>query len=172
MKIYNVIDKDIEYKNSIFLAGPIVRGKENDWHENAYKIFEKMLENPIYKRFNFDVNLITPKRQIILDDKKLVNQIENEKDAMNKSQLIMFWIPREMNKMIGMSTQFELGYWYSKNYKKLIVGIPKNAEKVRYIKEFMKNDIQFYNTLDETIQMVLDKMFYIYLAYHFKEFNL
>jgi hypothetical protein len=149
-----------QWNNILFLAGPIPRNENSKcWRDKAIKIIKKELKNEIYKSLDFKLDVLTPVIDFkAVDEQTLYKQVEWEKEAMNIAHNIVFWIPRKIPEMIGMSTQFELGYWYSKNYKKISVGIPSDADKVRYLKEFM-NDIPIHDDLGKLIKSTITKLF-------------
>ena len=67
------------------------------------------------------------------DDFEYSEQIDWEEEAMDKVDIIMFWIPRELKNMPAFITNIEFGYWLAKDPSKIMLGIPHYAEKMNYI---------------------------------------
>ena len=50
---------------------------------------------------------------------------------LNQISLIIFWVPRELEKMPAFTTNIEFGQWM--NSGKVVLGYPEDAEKMRYM---------------------------------------
>jgi calcineurin-like phosphoesterase family protein len=134
MNIYFTLEKPIkENKNSIFLAGPTYRQNDvispyhlKSWRYDAINILSKL---------NFDGDIYIPewKNNIKPEEWTYSRQIDWENEYLNKAKVILFWIPREMKLLPGLTTNIEFGEWMKSN--KIVVGWPYNAEKIKYIKE-------------------------------------
>lgn len=111
----------------IFLAGPTVRGNQphlTSWRFEAIKIF---------KKFKFKGSLIVPEFTLQTESDKGKDWIVHwENNGLVRADCIMFWIPRT-RELIGLTTNFELGYWMNKQPSKVIYGRPDDAFRVRYL---------------------------------------
>lgn len=111
-------------ERSVFLAGPTPRDGSVGWRPSALDLFEHV---------GFDGTVLVPEPvggwEVGVD---YSHQIDWEYEAMEKADIVMFWIPREMKKMPAMTTNFEFGYWIAKDPTKMRVGWPSYAEKMRY----------------------------------------
>jgi hypothetical protein len=124
----NVLDWD----NSIYLAGPTHRIKDNQtiflesWRTEAIRHFKKL---------DFNGLLIIPewKDNIKPKDWTYEKQIEWEDNAMQSSTVIMFWIPRYVNEgVLALTTNVEFGeYLYS---GKITAGAPEDSDNNRYLR--------------------------------------
>ena len=112
---------------SIFLAGPTVRG--NQTHLTSWR-FEAVEE---FKKQGFQGNLIIP---------EFVSKTESDKYrydlpaweyyGLSHSNVIMFWIPRT-RELIGLTTNFEIGFWMARDIRKCIYGRPNDAYRMKYV---------------------------------------
>lgn len=105
---------------------------------NGY-VFVPEFESEVFESEGFDYNA----------------QVEWEHDALTASSLIIFWIPRDMDTMPGLTTNDEWGYWKGHRPQKLVLGFPKGTDKVRY-QEYWANklNIPVFNSMVEIINYV------------------
>jgi hypothetical protein len=117
--------KVIDKAPIVFLAGPTSRKGEDIWREECIKLFEKYS----YK----DVNLIVP--EPFLGDYK--EQIEFEHGYLSKSEVVLFWVPRDIEKEhYGLTTNVEFGFFTSPflgKRPKVAYGRPEKSDKNRYL---------------------------------------
>jgi hypothetical protein len=137
---------------SIFLAGPTPREKNvKSWRIEAIKCLE---DN------DYDGTVFIPEFEDgIQDDTKLdySGQIEWEQRAMNMADIILFYLPRKMKDMPGLTSNDEWGYW--KTSRKVILAFPENAEKVRYQEYFAKQlNIPILDSLEHALAICIDKL--------------
>lgn len=147
----NYSDKkvNISSKKSIFLAGPTPRDAETiSWRIEAIKYLN---EN------RFDGTVYIPEDEFIRKN-DYVDQAEWEREALTNATIIIFWIPRELEKMPAFTTNVEFGYWLAKTSDKIIYGRPDSAKKIKYLDWLYKkeSDIEVFNSLEETIKKALE----------------
>lgn len=130
---------------SIFLAGPSPRdefGKE--WRDWAVQILE--LESSCKKIFY-------PSPFITSYSEKEMNyyfQIEWEARALEVADVILFWVPRELEHMPGFTTNVEFGEWHRSG--KVVYGRPSDAPKTGYLDWKAKRyNVPIRETLPETV---------------------
>lgn len=115
--------KVIKGKKSIFLAGPTPREANCvSWRVEAIQLLEKL---------GFDGVVYVPEYSTMKPKADYVDQVMWERMALIEATVICFWVPRELTKMPGFTTNVEFGYWLHSN--KVVYGRPDNAEKVRYL---------------------------------------
>lgn len=114
--IYTQEPAQIEGK-SIFLAGPTPRSNiVKSWRPKAIELFSDL---------GFAGTIFIPElRSGPSSEFEYDKQIDWEHEALEKADVILFWIPRNLVNMPGFTTNIEFGYWLAKNPKKLIVGSP------------------------------------------------
>lgn len=141
---------------SIFLAGPSPRKKDiNDWRHDALSLFEK-------NKFDGTIFIPVPKERFYGKDDSpdwtYDNQVEWECKARNVSDIILFWIPRDIkNGMPAFTTNIEFGEDIHSG--KIIYGRPDNAEKCRYLdKRIIEIKENVFNDLNELIQYGITKL--------------
>jgi len=144
---------------TIFLAGPTVRGHQPhllSWRFEAVGLFIKK---------EFEGNLIIPE----FTDKKESDKYRYdipvwEYNGLQKSHIIMFWIPRT-RELIGLTTNHEHGYWMALDREKVVYGRPDDAYRVSYLdimwiedakRRHWFNKINIYNTLPKTVDAVME----------------
>lgn len=142
----NYIDKPI-----IFLAGPTVRG--NQQHLTSWR-FEAIDE---FERQGFDGTLIVPEFTSKTESDQHRPDIPVwEFVGLQIANCIMFWIPRT-RELIGLTTNWEHGYWVARDRDKVVYGRPDDAYRMGYL-DIMWNEVcptslgnSIYNTLPDTI---------------------
>jgi len=145
-----------DLRNSIFLAGPCPREKDdfkNDWRNQAFEIL---------KDIGFTGTVITPTNQDYQDYRKhdhnaLTVQTKWEYETMKKCSALVFWIDRS-DKHPAMTTNIEIGDWYDR--EGVYVGWPKDAPKNDYIeiRLKMRKEKRIYNDLREMLKQVVDDL--------------
>ena len=146
--IYAQTDINIEGK-SIFLAGPTPRKESvTSWRPQAVFTLRKL---------GFNGTLLIPELEGGWNQEfAYKSQIEWEMDAMEKADIVLFWIPRELPDMPAFTTNTEFGYWIAKEPSKIRLGIPEWAVKCDYIKYLAgKNDIDVYATFTDLAKQCL-----------------
>jgi len=145
---------------TVFLAGPTVRGNQThlkSWRLDAAKLFADK---------GFDGNLIIPEFTSPTESDKYRYDIPVwEYNGLQKSHVIMFWIPRT-RELIGLTTNHEHGYWMARDRDKVVYGRPDDAYRVSYLdimwvedakRRHWFNKINIYNTLEKTVDAALRK---------------
>lgn len=146
--IYSDNDLPSKVTKSIFLAGPTPRDKETiSWRKEAISLLKKL---------NYNGTVFVPESSVgVYDD--YTHQVEWELAAMNRADIILFWVPREMEKMPALTTNVEFGSWVDSG--KVVFGFPKEAEKVRYLEVLAKkNNIKCHNSLEDVLKEAVEKL--------------
>ncbi len=156
MKLSFYEDSNISQTKSVFLAGPTLRNDffKNSWRSEAAEIF---------KEKGFDGTLYIPESEtgdyeaIGLDDKGFP---EWEWERLEECNIIMFWIPRDLETLPGFTTNVEFGRYITLCPENVVLGFPKEAPKNSYLKLLYEryNDDGVSYTLEETIEKVLKRM--------------
>ena len=135
-----------QYHPSIFLAGPTPRDSSTSWRSEARKIFEEI---------DFQGNILIPEpadgSDIEIDYEQ---QVRWEWKGLERSDCILFWVPRELETLPGFTTNIEFGAWYQSG--KVVLGSPDDAVKMRYMKHCAKvYNIPVYSDLKSTISTAI-----------------
>jgi nucleoside 2-deoxyribosyltransferase len=147
-------------KPSVFLAGPTVRGNQTHLTSWCFKAIEE------FEKQRFIGSLIIPEFTSKTESDKGKDWIvEWENNGLSIASCIMFWIPRT-RELIGLTTNFELGYWLAKDWKRVVYGRPDDAFRVRYLDlmwDLCPNwsnepSDRIYSTLEETVKASIDKI--------------
>jgi len=133
----------------IFLAGPTPRRKDvQSWRPDALHILEEhRYEGTVY---------VPEARDGIWKPNEYEMQVEWEEAALNKAACILFWVPRKMGTLPGLTTNVEFGVWQDSG--KVVLGAPLDAEKVRYLLYYaMKLRIPTARTLEATVALAIER---------------
>ncbi len=85
-----------------------------------------------------------------------VQQMQWEADCLNCSDAILFWVPRDMTKMPGLTTNTEFGVWAAQDPARVFFGAPESAVHVSYQqKTAVKSDIPTFKTLEDLVKGVV-----------------
>lgn len=122
---------DVSGKDSVFLAGPTPRDKDTpSWRPAVIEIF---------KNYDFDGCIFVPEWDWSLGEMQCDynTQIEWELEALEKADVIGFWVPRDLKKMPAFTTNVEFGLYLKSN--KIVYGRPNDAPKMRYLDKLYKD---------------------------------
>lgn len=62
------------------------------------------------------------------------DQVAWEEEAMRRSDVVLFWIPRTMNRLPGLVSNIKWGVWYDSG--RAVLGAPPEAERMAYLLHF------------------------------------
>jgi 8-oxo-dGTP pyrophosphatase MutT (NUDIX family) len=134
------------FHSSVYLAGPTPRNAEVcSWRPQALQLLESMA---------YDGVVFIPESQDGQRRGDYDRQMAWELDAMRRSDLILFWIPAERETLPAYTTRTEFGLQV--NSGKVILGIPQDAYKTRYMEQLAKKyRIAVHDTLEEIVEAAL-----------------
>lgn len=118
--IYAQEDFPTTVTKTLFLAGPTPRDGRPSWRVEALSILEEL---------GYDGIVFLPEGREGFNG-NVPSQIVWEEEALNRADVIVFWVPRDMDKLPGLTTNIEWGRWEDSG--KVIWGAPEEAEHVRY----------------------------------------
>jgi len=108
---------------SLFLAGPSPRDKDHpNWRPEALKILEEL---------GYDGVVFVPIPRDGKWPKTYSDQVDWEAKHLNMADLIVFWVPRDKEKLPALSTNTEFGMWNGTG--KCVLGYPEDAPSMRYL---------------------------------------
>ena len=135
----------------VFLAGPTPRSLDVESWRPA---IVKMLRESGYKG-----DILLPEKRNIEEGYDYVTQVAWESDALDASDLIIFWVRRNLETMPGFTTNIEFGEWMRSG--KIVLGFPLDADKMRYMQmKAEKHDIETFEQmkpLAEYVAEILEK---------------
>lgn len=124
--IYNLQTNVDPTKNTIFLAGGTSRtDASNSWRKDAIKYLEE---------YGFDGNVVIPEPENGFLDKDTFSKAEQviwERELLAQANIILFWIPRDLQNLPCFTTNIEFGEWIRSG--KVVYGRPPEAEKMDYL---------------------------------------
>ena len=111
------------FTKSLFLAGPSPRDKEHpNWRPEALKILAKL---------GYDGVVFVPLPRDGGWPEDYNDQVGWEQAYLNMADLIVFWVPRDLDKLPASTTNVEFGEWVQSG--KALLGYPEDAPKMRYL---------------------------------------
>ena len=147
-----VIYSDMELPNkvvkTIFLAGPSPRNNNVvSWRKEAINNLKEM-------GYNGTVFVPEPSNEYYADYE---GQINWEWEAMKRADIILFWVPRDLETLPAFTTNIEFGQWIDSG--KVVFGFPEEAEKMSYLEALAnKNVVACHHTLKDTLSDAIYKL--------------
>ena len=141
-------EKVIKGEKSIFLAGPTPRSEDIvSWRIEACKIL---------KDKGFDGIVYVPEYSTNKPRENYEDQVLWEREGLMNSTVIVFWIPREIPSMMGLTTNVEFGYYLHTN--KVVYGRPDNSQKNRYLDWLYEYDYNKkpFNNLNDLLEEAIN----------------
>lgn len=135
------------FNSAIFLAGPSPRSKDvKSWRPGAIEILQ---------RSNYDGVVYIPEPRPDTEEDPHFDAIGWEDNYLNMSDIIMFWIPRDMATLPGLTTNVEWGRWESSG--KVVLGTPPDAPHVRYVRYYAeRHRVRIADTLEQTVLFAIE----------------
>lgn len=166
MIVHRYENSEKEVRNTkgpiIFLAGPTVRGNQQHLTSWRFACIEE------FQKQKFDGSLIIPEFANKTESDKGKDWIVSwEFNGLKRADCIIFWIPRT-RELIGLTTNFELGYWLNRSPEKIVYGRPTDAYRIRYLDVMWREDFfergcrtpLIHNSLEETVEAAIEKVRY------------
>ncbi|MFT4974700.1 MAG: 8-oxo-dGTP pyrophosphatase MutT (NUDIX family) [Myxococcota bacterium] len=136
-----------QWASSIFLAGPTPRSAEvPSWRPAALRALEQA---------GFDGVVFVPEDEDGEFRGSYLDQVSWERDALHASDVILFWVPRQLDVMPAFTTNVEFGTWASSG--KIVLGFPEGAPKCRYLGWLAgEHGAPVCHTLNKTVQAAIN----------------
>lgn len=131
----------------VYLAGPVPRdGAATSWHAAAVALFQAR---------NFSGMLILPRPRDGRWPSDPGAQVVWEEAAQRRATVLMFWIPRDLQRLPGLTTNLEWGVWHASG--KAVLGAPKDAPGMRYLRHWAaRGGAPTAETLETTVERTLE----------------
>ena len=136
-------------RQGIFLAGPTPRDKSvPSWRPEALRLLAER---------GYSGHVFVPEPSDGVWTGNYIDQVDWEESALNQSDCILFWIPRDMQTMPALTTNDEWGTW--KFSGKAVLGTPPNAPHVKYQRHYAaKLGVRVADTLAEAVDLAVAKV--------------
>lgn len=143
---------------SVFLAGPTPRPKEGEviegtWREKAITLLGNA------KGFALDGIVFSPEPPSGKFEGSYEDQIAWEQAALEMADVILFWVPRDMETLPALTTNVEFGQWVQSG--KVVFGGPPDdvAHRNRYLRKLAeKYKVPSCTTLEDTVAEALKRI--------------
>lgn len=123
------------YSKSLFLAGPSPRDSFHpNWRPEALKLLEGM---------GYDGVVFVPLAEDggWCQDKEV--QYAWEKKYLDAADQIVFWVPRNMGTLPGLTTNVEFGMYYDSG--RVVLGYPSDAPHMNYLHHHARKEATYTN---------------------------
>lgn len=143
----------------IFLAGPTVRGHQPHLTSWRFACIDE------FKKRGFEGTLVIPEFTSKTESDKGKGWIPLwEFEGLKRADIIMFWVPRT-RELIGLTTNWEHGYWVGRHHEKCVYGRPDDAYRMGYLdimwkaaaESVGKVSLDIFNTMEETVRVSILK---------------
>jgi calcineurin-like phosphoesterase family protein len=133
---------------SLFLAGPTPRDANTpSWRPG----FIEELRDA-----GFRGTIMSPEHKVFVDNYDYDKQVEWENEGLTKADLIVFWIPRDLDKMPGFTTNIEFGDWMKSG--KCVLGYPVGTPKMNYLfYKAQKYNMPVFYTIKDVCKHIVSK---------------
>lgn len=127
-------------RKTIFLAGPTPRnGIGESWRPKAINILREL---------GYNGHVFVPEPEDGTNYPDYDFQVKWEQDALDRADCILFWIPRDLEKMPAFTTNIEFGERITNG--NIVLGFPTEAAKMRYLELRARDyNVPMANTLEE-----------------------
>lgn len=124
--VYAYEEAPLSYHASIFLIGPTPRKQDDpSWRPEALRILSEM-----YPDNEFHLVVFVPESRE--GPYRYLEQVEWEKRHLDMADVLLTWLPRDMNTSLkGLTTNVEFGKYLESG--KLFYGRPDHADHVKYL---------------------------------------
>lgn len=135
------------WSKAIFLAGPTPRSMEvPSWRPAAIAYLESI---------GYDGVVFSPEPEDgvwLSGGDAYANQVAWERQGLDMADVIVFWVPRNRDTMLGLTTNVEFGRYVTSG--KIVFGAPAEADSVRYLETMLSSDVGAPRTF--TLESTLD----------------
>ncbi|MEO1524864.1 MAG: nucleoside 2-deoxyribosyltransferase domain-containing protein [Planctomycetota bacterium] len=134
------------FSSAIFLAGPTPRSSETaSWRPACLKLLEER---------GYDGAVFVPEPRGGQRFSNYNSQVEWEKKYLKMADVIVFWVPRDLETLPAFTTNIEWGMWYDSG--KAVFGAPPSAPKNTYFRYFAEQTgVPNCETLESTVGAAL-----------------
>lgn len=137
---------------SLFLAGPTPRSADvPSWRPAAVDLIRRHWAGP------GDLVVFVPESSTSAFTADYDDQIGWELRWLSAADQVLFWVPRDLATLPGLTTNDEWGWL--KDSGRAVFGSPPDAAKVRYQREYARNHgIPLADTLDAAVRAALGRI--------------
>ncbi len=138
-----------EWDASVFLAGPVPRSPEvPSWHPEAIGLLRRGWAGP----GRLVVFAPEPREGVAVEG---TDSMDWEEEGLRRSDVVLFWIPRAMPAMPGLTTNIEWGALHASG--RAVLGVPPGAASVDYpLRQARDHAVPVARTLERTVANALN----------------
>lgn len=144
-----------DYRPSVFLAGPTNRNNDfnQSWRKWCVQLFEVN---------KFDGIVYIPEHSVPkpFDNSEYAERCQWEWKCMDWADCILFWVPRKVPEVLGLTTNLEFGTYLEKSPEKIVLGHPQDADEVEWmdIRYSLRTRRTACTALEETVTQAMHIM--------------
>jgi len=145
--VYATEEPPESYRQAIFLAGPTPRHADvSSWRPRALAVLRER---------GYQGVVFVPEARDSVWRHDYTDQVAWETMGLSRADVIVFWVPRDLETMPAFTTNIEYGMWCRSG--KAVLGAPPDAPKLRFLQWWAQRlHIPQSSTLDETLDLALD----------------
>jgi 8-oxo-dGTP pyrophosphatase MutT (NUDIX family) len=134
------------FPRAIFLAGPTPRTADvPSWRPRAIEILAER---------GWDGAVFVPEDTGGSPRFDYVDQVEWEEEGLSLADVVLFWVPRDLDRLPGFTTNIEWGVWQGSG--KAVLGAPDGAARVSYLRHYAaKLGVPQADTLEGTVEAAI-----------------
>lgn len=138
MKQVYALEPVVYTQPSVFLAGPTPRSEDvSSWRPSMVLSLNEAFSKSRARRGDYDVSqepvAFIPEDRSGTFHGNYDHQTEWEHLAIDACDVLLFWVPRDLDTLPGFTTNVEFGYWLEKK-KNVVLGYPPDSPKTTYLK--------------------------------------
>ncbi len=147
--VYALEEPPPSYTKSIFLAGPTPRHVDvPSWRPEALRLLAAA---------GYDGLVFVPEDRDGVWHGRWDDQVDWEERCLNLADCILFWVPRDMATMPGLTTNAEFGRWEDSG--KMVFGSPPQAVSTHYLSHYADRlRVPEARTLEDAIGLALQHL--------------
>lgn len=145
--VYALENPPAHYSESIFLAGPTPRSEGvESWRPEALAALE---------RSGFSGVVYVPESRNGRWHGDWMAQVKWEEHRLAAADCILFWVPRDMATLPGLTTNVEWGVWQDSG--KVVLGSPPSSQAMTYLSHYAhQHGVPVSSTLEQTVDNCID----------------
>jgi nucleoside 2-deoxyribosyltransferase len=143
-------------QRSIFLAGPTAGKGKPSWRTETIELL---------RQHGFDGHIFIPEPRGVNwpTEDQHDTIVDWEVDGLNRADCILFWVPRDLKTLPGLTTNIEYGEWFKSG--KVVLGSPDDAVKMAYMRyRGSLYGVPQSNSLEQTVALAIQKVGAVYVA--------
>ena len=141
-------NQSVGNKPTVFLAGPTPRSNDvKSWRPDFLDELN---------RLKFNGTVFVPENADGIYKNYYLDQVEWELSHIETADLVVFWVPRDLDTLPGFTTNVEFGYCMGRDPISVLYGRPNGAPKTKYLDHlFLRLKYKPFDSIQEMAEEIL-----------------